>query len=151
MIERVFLAVILLGACAGSSKDGDGATPDTDGTDTDVDDTTDTDTPDTDTVEALHKYADRWRADPERWLFARADMGYTRRVAAGMQVPLNRKGHRDDAIVIDKSGKIRGYYDATSKGETKQLRAKLLECLEETAPENKAVASLTDASTNSQR
>jgi cytochrome oxidase Cu insertion factor (SCO1/SenC/PrrC family) len=106
--------------------------------------------PDTDTVEALRKYANRWHADPARWLFARAEMDYIRRVAAGMQVPLNRKGHRDDAIVIDKSGKIRGYYDATSKGETKQLRAKLLECLAEDAPDE-AVKSVTVASTNLQR
>ena len=28
--------------------------------------------PDTDTLEALRKYADHWKADPERWLFCRA-------------------------------------------------------------------------------
>ena len=42
--------------------------------------------PDNDTVEALRNYADRWEADPNRWLFCRADLDYTRRVARGMNL-----------------------------------------------------------------
>lgn len=105
--------------------------------------------PDNDTVEALQEYADRWEADPERWKFARADLDYTKRVAKGMDVTLLRKGHQDFAIVVDKTGKIRGYYDATSKSQCERLHAKLLECLDEEIPNDsdvkKAEAKTTDA------
>lgn len=87
--------------------------------------------PDTDTVEALADYADRWQADPQRWLFCRADLEYTQRVAAGMNLPLYRKGHLDYAVVIDKVGTIRGMYDATRKSDIQRLHTKLLECLAE--------------------
>lgn len=101
--------------------------------------------PDNDTVEALSEYADRWEADPERWLFARADLDYTKRVAAGMNVALMRKGHQDFAVVVDKTGKIRGMYDATSKSQCERLHAKLLECLAEEPP---AVSDLKAADAN---
>ena len=48
--------------------------------------------PDTDTLEALRAYADRWKADPERWLFCRADLDYIQRVANGMKVFLSLQG-----------------------------------------------------------
>jgi hypothetical protein len=44
------------------------------------------------------------------------------------------KGHQDRAIVIDKQGKIRGNFDATSQVECKRLKSLLLECLDEKAP-----------------
>ena len=94
--------------------------------------------PDNDTREALAEYADRWQADPERWLFVRADLDYTKRVASGMNVALQRKGHQDFAIVIDKTGKIRGWYDATSKSQCERLHTKLLECLAEEPPSDLA-------------
>ncbi len=97
--------------------------------------------PDTDQLEELRKYADHWKADPERWLFCRADLDYTRRVAAGMNVFLDRKGHQDYAIVFDKEGKLRAMYNATSTRECELLRAKLLECLEEDAPRELAMRS----------
>jgi len=94
--------------------------------------------PDDDTVQALADYADRWKADPNRWLFCRADLDYTKRVAKGMNVALQRKGHQDHAIVIDKTGKIRGWYDGTSRSQCERLRAKLLECLAEEPPQDLA-------------
>jgi cytochrome oxidase Cu insertion factor (SCO1/SenC/PrrC family) len=94
--------------------------------------------PDTDQLEQLRRYADQWNADPNRWLFCRADLKYTRRVAKGMNLFLSRKGHQDYAVVFDKTGKIRGMYDATSNRECEKLRTKLLELLEEDAPQNLA-------------
>jgi cytochrome oxidase Cu insertion factor (SCO1/SenC/PrrC family) len=95
--------------------------------------------PDNDTLEALADYAERWEADPERWLFARADLDYTKRVAKGMNLALYRKGHQDYAIVVDKTGKIRGTYDATSKSQCERLYEKLLECEAEQPPHDLAV------------
>ncbi len=51
--------------------------------------------PDTDTVEALRAYAERFRADPNRWLFCRGDLDYIQRVAKGMMLYLSLKGHQD--------------------------------------------------------
>lgn len=95
--------------------------------------------PDTDTVEALRAYADRWQADPQRWLFCRADLEYTQRVALGMNLALFRKGHQDYAVVVDKSGKVRGMFDATSKIDCNRLHTLLLECLQEEPPHDLTV------------
>ncbi len=95
--------------------------------------------PDTDRLEELREYAEHWKADPERWLFCRADLDYTRRIAAGMNLFLNRQGHQDYAIVFDKDGKLRAMYNATSTRECELLRAKLLECLEEEPPHELAM------------
>lgn len=90
--------------------------------------------PDTDTLEALRAYADRFQADPKRWLFCRGDLDYVKRVAKGMKLYLSLKGHQDVAIVIDKAGKIQGTFDATSESQCTRLKDKLLECLAEKAP-----------------
>jgi protein SCO1/2 len=96
--------------------------------------------PDNDSVKALRDYADRWQADSERWLFCRADLDYTKRVALGMNMALKRKGHQDYAIVMDKSGKIRGMFNATSKADCQKLHALLLECLDEQVPQEELAA-----------
>jgi cytochrome oxidase Cu insertion factor (SCO1/SenC/PrrC family) len=95
--------------------------------------------PDTDSVDALRKYADRFEADPKRWLFCRADLNYTKQVALGMKVDLMLKGHRDYAIVIDKAGKIRGAFGGTSDIECGRLEQRLKECLAEKSPHDLAV------------
>ncbi len=101
--------------------------------------------PDNDTLEALRAYADRWKADPERWLFCRADLEYTQRVAKGMKIYLSLKGHQDYLIVIDKQGKIRGVFDGTSESQCKRLHNLLIECLDEKAPHDLAVSEATKA------
>jgi hypothetical protein len=57
-----------------------------------------------------------------------------------MDMFLSRKGHRDYAIVIDKSGKIRGMYNATSKSDCQRLHTRLLECLAEEPTHDLAAA-----------
>jgi protein SCO1/2 len=104
--------------------------------------------PDNDTEEALRKYADQWEADPDCWLFTRADLDYTKRVARGMNIYLERKGHQDYAIVVDKAGKIRGMYDATSKAQCERLHTKLMECLAEEPPHDLAATKTPADATN---
>jgi cytochrome oxidase Cu insertion factor (SCO1/SenC/PrrC family) len=94
--------------------------------------------PDNDTVEALRVYADRWKADPERWLFCRGDLEYIQRIAKGMKIFLSLKGHQDYLIVIDKAGNIRKILDGTSEIECNRLHKVLLECLDEKAPDDKS-------------
>jgi cytochrome oxidase Cu insertion factor (SCO1/SenC/PrrC family) len=92
--------------------------------------------PDNDSLEALRVYADGLGADPQRWLFCRADLEYIQRVAKGMKIFLSLKGHQDYLNVIDKQGKIRNIADGTSEIECNRLHKVLLECLEEMPPEN---------------
>ena len=97
--------------------------------------------PDTDTLEVLQDYADRWEADPQRWLFCRGDLDYIKQVGLGMAMPIYRRGHKDYAIVFDKAGKLRGALDATRKSDIKRLRTLLLTCLDEGPSEEIAVES----------
>jgi cytochrome oxidase Cu insertion factor (SCO1/SenC/PrrC family) len=103
--------------------------------------------PDNDTLQTLRDYADRWEADPNRWLFCRADLNYTRRVARGMNLYLGLKTHQDYAIVIDKSGKVRGMFDATSKSDCQRLRTLLMQCVKEQSPQESVAASADDGPT----
>jgi cytochrome oxidase Cu insertion factor (SCO1/SenC/PrrC family) len=96
--------------------------------------------PDNDTVEALQKYADHYQADPERWLFCRGDLDYVKRVGLGMNMDVYRQGHKDYAIVIDKAGKIRGVYNATSRSDCQRLQTRLQELLKESPPQDMAAA-----------
>jgi protein SCO1 len=90
--------------------------------------------PDNDTLPVLRDYADRWQADPQRWLFCRADLPYIKRIGMGMNLDIYRQSHKDYAVVIDKTGKIRGMYDGTSRADCERLVTRLEECLEEPAP-----------------
>jgi protein SCO1/2 len=91
--------------------------------------------PVTDTLENLREYADHFQADPERWLFCRGEFDYTRRIGRDfMNVDVSWRGHQDFAVVIDKSGKIRGMYDAIRLSQLDKLKTLLLKCLEEEGP-----------------
>lgn len=96
--------------------------------------------PENDTVEALAKYADHFEADPERWLFCRGELDYIKRVGLGMKMDVYRQGHKDYAIVIDKAGKIRGVYNATSRQDCGAMTRRLKELLKEPAPSDLAAA-----------
>ncbi len=92
--------------------------------------------PETDTLPMLRDYAEHYSADPERWLFCRGEFGYVKRVGEDfLKVEVSWRGHKDYAVVIDKSGKIRGMYDAIRTSQLAKLRTLLLECLEEEGPE----------------
>lgn len=91
--------------------------------------------PDNDSVGVLKQYAEKYHADPKRWLFCRSDIDYLKRVARGMSLALFIKTHSDHMVVIDRAGKIRGMFDGTSKNECRQLRVLLHECLAEKPPQ----------------
>ena len=87
--------------------------------------------PDTDTLEALQNYADRWEADPARWLFCRGELDYIKQIGLGMKLPIFRRAHKDLAVVFGKEGKIRGMLDATRKSDVERLKKLLMKCLAE--------------------
>jgi len=98
--------------------------------------------PENDTLDVLREHADRWKADPNRWLFCRADLDYTKRVALGMQVYLSYKSHQDHVSVIDKAGKIRGWFDATSTHECELMHDLLVKLLAEKPPHDLAASTV---------
>jgi len=72
-----------------------------------------------DTPEVLREYADRFKADPKFWLFlsgARPGMwslvkeGFKLPVFENTDNPLMPIGHSLSFVLVDKSGRIRGYY-----------------------------------------
>lgn len=93
--------------------------------------------PDVDTLPVLQEYAQRYEADPDRWLFCRGDLGYVNRIGTDfLKVGgVSYRGHRDYATIIDKSGKIRGMFDATSRSQSERMVLLLKECLAESAVE----------------
>jgi protein SCO1/2 len=91
--------------------------------------------PDNDTLPVLRDYADRYQADPKRWLFCRGEFDYIKQVGEQiMKLEVSWRGHKDYAIVIDRTGKVRGMFDATSMTQSEKLRQLLVKCLEEPAP-----------------
>ena len=95
--------------------------------------------PDTDTLPKLREYAERFSADPERWLFCRGDFNYVRRIGQDfMNVDISWRGHKDYAVVIDREGKIRGMYDVYRLSQLEKLRVLILRCLKEDGPTSDA-------------
>jgi len=96
--------------------------------------------PKADTIEILQKYAERFNADPDRWLFCRGDLKYIKRVGRDiMKLPVTWQGHNESAVVIDRAGKVRGMYDVTSNSQTEKLKLLLKKLLAEPMPTEEIV------------
>jgi protein SCO1/2 len=89
--------------------------------------------PQEDTEEVLAKYAERFNADPQRWIFCRHnDFEYIKRLADDvLHVGATYKGHADHAVIVDKQGKIVDMFNATSTSQSKRGIETLKKCLAE--------------------
>ena len=89
--------------------------------------------PEKDTAEVLSRYADRYRADSQRWLFltgAKEEIG--RLVQEGFKlsaVPVVNAGssesvimHSPRFVLIDRQAQIRGYYDSRDQQALERLK-----------------------------
>ena len=89
--------------------------------------------PEKDTAEVLSRYANRYKADSQRWLFltgAKEEIG--RLVQEGFRlsaVALSSEGKKDSVIMhsprfvlIDKQAQIRGYYDSRDQQALERLK-----------------------------
>ncbi len=84
--------------------------------------------PDRDTPDALKKYAENYRADPDRWLFLRGEESELHRLATdGFKLLAKRSttlapkdgeefDHSSRLAVVDRTGTIRAFFDG-AKGE----------------------------------
>jgi protein SCO1 len=84
--------------------------------------------PENDSVEALAKYADKYRADPNVWHFLTGNKDSIYNLAReGFLLPAAERQaendffHSQDLILIDKQKRIRGIYDGMEKAEVDTL------------------------------
>ena len=88
--------------------------------------------PDVDTPEALTSYAGHFGADLERWIFLSGERAELKRVAREVfKQPHSKSTHNDVVSLVDRQGRIRGYFHVTDQVEMKLMRAKLDELLGE--------------------
>lgn len=84
--------------------------------------------PDYDTPEVLREYARLVDADPERWFFLTGDFATIHALSqrgfhlgSGQDADTNEILHSTKFVLVDRAGKIRGYYDGTVPEEVAQL------------------------------
>jgi len=84
--------------------------------------------PERDTPEVLSRYANRYEADPDKWLFLTGDKGEIYDFArASLKLSVREDPenthiiHSTKFVLIDKSGQIRGYYDSMDPNGLGQL------------------------------
>jgi cytochrome oxidase Cu insertion factor (SCO1/SenC/PrrC family) len=78
--------------------------------------------PENDSLNVLREYADRFGADPQRWLFCRGEFGYVKRLADDVLKVggVTYKGHNDYAVIVDQTGRVAGMFNATSTNESQK-------------------------------
>jgi protein SCO1/2 len=96
--------------------------------------------PEVDTPEKLLAYANKWGADPARWVFLTGSLAEVNRaVTRGLKIPFEKGAadtsafdvmHGEHFVMVDGARKIRGYYESNPAGMT-DLKAALQSLLEE--------------------
>lgn len=90
--------------------------------------------PETDTPQVLSKYAEKYEADPKLWYFLTGDreqiytltqsgfrLGVRDIPESEREAPEQTVPHSTKLVLVDSSGKIRGYYDSESQGALDRL------------------------------
>jgi cytochrome oxidase Cu insertion factor (SCO1/SenC/PrrC family) len=84
--------------------------------------------PGVDTPAQLRKYAERFNADPAKWLFLTGQFNSIKDIAQKQfLLPLDNQSHSDRAIVIDHTGEIRDVFDTLDPVEMKKMTQLLIE------------------------
>ncbi len=101
--------------------------------------------PERDTPVALSAYAEKFQADPERWLFATGEPDAVARLAqegfrlsAASYAPMDDGAdhtfiHSNRFVLVDRQGRIRGYYRSTDPDDLVRLRRDLAVLLQQAA------------------
>jgi protein SCO1/2 len=92
-----------------------------------------------DTPEVLRAYAERYKADPERWwLLTGPPEAVSELVRGGFHLAVEPSGDQSPDVVhstrlalVDTRGQIRGYYDGTAEEDRERLLADLERLIEE--------------------
>jgi len=79
--------------------------------------------PEFDTADVLSRYADSYHADPKTWFFLTGDRRTLNQIASSFH--MNEIGepafHSLNFVLIDRRGRIRGYYDSSAEENLRQL------------------------------
>ncbi len=86
--------------------------------------------PETDTPEKLRAYGKRFKASPYRWKFLTGDLSVIEKtVVGGFKLAMGKDAdnlfeifHSERFALVDRTGRIRGYYEATDEGIDKLVR-----------------------------
>lgn len=79
--------------------------------------------PEQDTPEVLREYAARFGADKDQWLFLTGDLTYIRRIAGEIfQQAVNKGFHTEKFVLVDREGKIEGFYSWPESRQFEQLQ-----------------------------
>lgn len=93
--------------------------------------------PENDTLEALSRYASDHGVHNNRWVFLRGPLGDVEKLCEGgfllpaQDLPL---GHSGKFILVDRQGRIRGYYDHDSDADQALLNEHIRHLLKSRAP-----------------
>lgn len=88
--------------------------------------------PEVDRPAVLAEYADRFKADPDQWLFFTGDMAYIKRVGSEMfSIGIERRGHPEKFALVDANGKVYGWYTWTDPGQWQALQRDMAKLIAE--------------------
>lgn len=88
--------------------------------------------PEVDRPEVLAEYADRFKADPEQWLFFTGDMEYIQRVGSEMfSIGIMRRGHPEKFALVGADGKVYGLYTWSDPGQWQALQRDMAKLISE--------------------
>jgi cytochrome oxidase Cu insertion factor (SCO1/SenC/PrrC family) len=91
--------------------------------------------PDNDTSEALDRYAKHFKADPERWTFLTGEFREIRRIGNDcFKVAVEKGTHSDRAMIVDRSGKVRGRFRLTDPTQLLVMKNLLAKVQSEAVP-----------------
>ncbi|HWA99617.1 MAG TPA: SCO family protein [Pirellulales bacterium] len=97
--------------------------------------------PANDTPAVLRDYADKFGADPNKWLFLTGPLKEAQELGQDVfHVTVLGKEHSDRIILVDRRGEVRGTYRSREPLEVAAFKKKLDEVLAEPAPAAGAVA-----------
>ena len=90
--------------------------------------------PKNDTPEALSKYARHFKADPERWTFLTGDFKTIEKIGQKSFLVAVKEGvHSERAMLVDRTGKVRGSYNMLEPEQIAKLKQRVKELLAEPA------------------
>jgi cytochrome oxidase Cu insertion factor (SCO1/SenC/PrrC family) len=91
--------------------------------------------PKNDTPEALAKYAKHFKAEPERWTFLTGDFKAIQKIGQQSFLVAVQEGvHSERAMVVDRTGKVRGSFNMLDQDQIAKLKKTVGELLAKTAP-----------------
>lgn len=78
--------------------------------------------PANDTPEALKRYAEHFKADPQRWTFLTGDLKEIQSIGQdSFKISVVEKDHTDRACVVDRNGQVRGRFRLTEPDQVAML------------------------------